>query len=141
MRSRPFFATLVVALVAAAAAAQGPLQQKAHYTINVAHELVVGGYALPAGSYELYQVNVTDPSLFALYERGMRHSPLALVKTTRVEAREGDAAPAGDAAVRLDFDETTAEATPVLRGWTIPGQDGYEITAVDGKDSKLRKLK
>src|SRR4051794_38831399 len=107
MRSRPFFAALAVALVAVAAAplarAQGPLQQKVHYSINVAHELVVGGYALPAGSYELYQVSVTDPSLFALYERGMMHSPLALVRTTRVEAREGAAAPAEDATIRLDF--------------------------------------
>ena len=144
MTSRTLGAALAAVLVAAAAAplalAQGPLQQKVHYTINVSHELRMGDYLLPPGRYELYQANVTDLNLFALYQDKMMHSPLALIRTTRIAARDGDA-PAGEAAIRLSIDEQGGGATPMLRGWTVPGEDGWEIIGVDGKDRKLARVK
>jgi hypothetical protein len=29
---------------------------------------------------------------------------------------------------------------PVLRGWTIPGEDAFEIIAVEAEDEKLQRL-
>jgi hypothetical protein len=133
-------AVLAIFLVATAALAQGPLQAKVHYTINVPHELSMGGYLLPPGRYELYQVNTTDPNLFGLYPKDTSHSPLALIRTTRV--RRESAPPPEEATIRLEIDEESATgATPALRGWTAPGEDAWEIIAVDAKDGKLVRVK
>ena len=142
MTPRMLGAALAAVVLAASvtAFAQGPMQQKIHYTINVSHELKLGEYLLPAGRYELYQVNTTDLNLFALYPENTTHSPLALIRTTRRAVPSG-APPADETTIRLDFDETTATATPVLRGWTVPGEDGWEIIAVDGKDRKLVRIR
>jgi hypothetical protein len=140
--SRIAHATIVVALLAAAAAtavAQGPLQEKVHYTISVPHAIAVGGYLLPPGRYVLYQTNTTDLNLFALYRNDLTGSPIALIRTTRVQPRSGGDFPK-DAKIRLDFDEDSADARPVLRGWTVPGDDGYEVIAVDAEDDDLERL-
>jgi hypothetical protein len=133
-------AALAAVVLSAAAYAQGPLQQKIHYTINVAHELKLGEYMLPAGRYELYQVNTTDLNLFGLYPENTSHSPLALIRTTRRDFNTTNEPPE-HTTIRLEFDESSDAATPVLRGWTVPGEDGWEIIAVDAKDSKLVRIK
>jgi hypothetical protein len=140
MTKRTLSAALVALALAAVAYAQGPLQQKVHYTINVPHELKLGEYLLPPGRYELYQVNVTDLNLFGLYPENTSHSPLALIRTTRRDFTTTNEPP-NDATIRLEYDEETSEARPVLRGWTVPGEDGWEIIAVDAKDEKLVRIK
>ena len=140
MTKRTLSAALVALALAAAAYAQGPLQQKVHYTINVPHEIQFGGYLLPPGRYELYQVNVTDLNLFGLYRENNSHSPLALIRTTRRDFTTTNEPP-GETTIRLEYDEDSSAARPVLRGWTVPGEDGWEIIAVDGKDEKLVRIK
>jgi hypothetical protein len=133
---------LVAATVVAAGAAglaQGPLHTKIHYTINVPHELAFCDYLLPPGRYELYQVNTTDLNLFALYPEDMTHSPLALIRTKRQTFKAG--IPPEATKIRLEFDETSPGARPVLRGWTVPGDEGWEIVSVDAKDKKLVRIK
>jgi hypothetical protein len=137
--SRIVHTTLVVALLAAAVAAQGPLQEKVHYTISVPHAIALGGYLLPPGRYVLYQTNTTDLNLFALYRNDLTGTPIALIRTTRVQPRSSGDFP-NDTKIRLDFDEDSADAHPVLRGWTVPGDDGYEVIAVDAEDDDLQKI-
>ena len=135
--SRIHHAFVAIVLCAVAAAAQGPLQQKVSYTISVPHAIALGGYLLPQGRYVLHQASVTDLNLFALYRNDMTGSPIALIRTTRVEQRPGEYPK--DAKLRLDFDESTAVARPVLRGWSIPGEDAFEIIAVEAEDEELQK--
>ena len=106
-------------------------------SIDPLHAISLGGYLLPQGRYVLHQANVTDLNLFALYRNDMTGSPIALIRTTRVEQRPGEYPK--DAKIRLDFDETSAVARPVLRGWSIPGEDAFEIIAVEAEDEGLQR--
>jgi hypothetical protein len=135
--SRIHHAVVAITLCAVAALGQGPLQEKVHYTISVPHAITIGGYVLPQGRYVLHQANVTDLNLFALYREDLTGTPVALIRTTRVRPRSGDEL-AKDTKIRLDFDESPGGARPVLRGWTIPGEDGFEIIAVDAEDDLQR---
>ena len=137
--SRIVHALLVVALLTVIAAAQGPLQEKVHYTISVPHAVAIGGYLLPPGRYVLHQANTTDLNLFALYRNDLTGSPIALIRTARVRPRSGGEVP-NDTKIRLDFDEASADARPVLLGWTVPGEDGFEVIAVDAEDDDLQKI-
>ena len=139
VETRVLAAILTMVAAVSFAFAQGNLRERVHYEINVSHELKLGEYVLPAGRYVLQQTSPTDQNLFALYRGDDTHSPLALIRTTRVDYQPGEY-PQGTT-VRLDVDETTDAARPVLRGWTVPGQDGWQIIAVDGKDSKLTRAK
>jgi hypothetical protein len=136
---RIIHATLVVVLLTAAVAAQGPLQEKVHYTISVPHAIALGGYLLPPGRYVLYQANTTDLNLFALYRNDLTGSPIALIRTARVQPRSSGEFPK-DTKIRLEFDEDSADARPVLRGWTVPGEDGFEVIAVDAEDDDLQRI-
>ena len=143
--SRIAHATLVVALLAATvaaaapASAQGPLQEKVHYTISVPHAITIGGYLLPPGRYVLYQTNTTDLGLFSLYRNDLTGTPIASIRTARVQTRSGGDFPDG-AKIRLEFDEDSADARPVLLGWTIPGEDGFEVIGVDADGDSLQRL-
>ena len=137
IRTNALAAVLVMVALATAALAQGSLKERIHYTINVPQGLEMSGYMLPAGKYLLSQVNTTDPNLFALYRGDDTNTPIATIRTTRVDYQPGEY-PEGTK-IRLEIDETSADATPVLRGWTVPGQDGWQIIAVDADDDEFLK--
>jgi len=63
---------------------QGPLHKQVNYTINVPYALRKANYLLPPGRYILYQVSQNDLNLFALYQGDMMHSPIAVIRTTRI---------------------------------------------------------
>jgi hypothetical protein len=126
---------LLTALVATYAGAQGSLRDRVTYEINVPSAMEIGYYELPAGRYVLYQINAVDPNRFALYRNDLRDTPIALLHPARVEVpekRQGNGV-----ALSIEFDETDSSATPLLRGWVIPGDGGYEIIRVDAPKGGL----
>lgn len=135
-RAKSAILALLLALaVAPAALAQGPLQQKVHYTITTQHALRMGDYMLPAGTYVLQQVNVTDLNRFALYRGDMDDEPIAIIHTTRVDYKTGEYRE--KAGIALTIDEGRAGAPPMLRGWVVPGEDGWQVLSVDADDDIL----
>src|ERR671938_428591 len=118
-------ALAVLTLVSSMVFAQGPLQKRVNYTITVPYKLRIGDYMLSPGRYVLYQINFYDPNQFALYADNMTHSPVAMIRTTRIEYRTGQYP--SKTQIMLDIDESGNLAQPVIRGWTIPGEDGWEI--------------
>ncbi|HKP85491.1 MAG TPA: hypothetical protein VJZ26_05310 [Blastocatellia bacterium] len=133
VRNGALAAILMIAAVASIALAQGPLHKRVNYTINVDYALRMGDYVVPPGQYVLYQINVLDPNLFALYREDMTHSPIAMIRTTRIEYH-GNRYPS-KTKVLLDIDESSSDLHPVIKGWTIPGEDGWEIISVVAKDN------
>jgi hypothetical protein len=125
-------AFLVVAAAASAAFAQGPVQKRINYTITVPFAVKMGGYVMPAGKYVLYQINGNDLNLFALYRNDMTHSPVAMIRTTRIDYQGQDYP--SDTRIMVDIDESSGDTHPVLRGWNIPGDDGWEIISVVPKN-------
>ena len=119
---------VVMASLGASALAQGPLQKRMDFTINVPYHLRMQNYMLPAGTYILHQISQSESSIYALYQGDMRHSPIAAVQTVRINyttMRYPDRA-----AMHWHIDESTLNADPVITGWDIPGDDGWEIIAV-----------
>jgi hypothetical protein len=126
---------LAVALLVAAtsmAFAQGPLHKRINYTINVDHALRMGDYLLPPGQYVLFEINENDPNLFALYRDDMTHAPIAMIRTVRIDY-SGSRYP-GQTKMLLDIDEASSDLHPVIHGWNIPGEDGWQIISVVAKD-------
>jgi len=119
-------------LITSLAFAQGAVQKRINYTINVPYSLKVGDYMLSPGRYVLYQVSNYDPNMFALYPNDMTQSPVAMIRTTRIEYH-GTRYPS-KTKMLLDIDESGSAAQPVIRGWTIPGEDGWEIISVVAKN-------
>jgi len=130
-------AILVIAAMLSTAFAQGPIQKRIDFNINVPFEVKVGGYMLPAGDYVIHQVSANDLNLFALYPgRSMRHSPVAMIRTVRVDYYASGRYPER-ANVKLNIDESNNEATPVLRGWNVPGDDGWQVVSVVPRDKSM----
>ena len=125
-------ALAAVMMITSLTFAQGPAQKRINYTINVPYTLRMGEYTLSPGRYVLYQVSYYEPNLFALYPNDMRRSPVAMIRTARVEYHGTDY-PSKTKMV-LDIDESGDVGQPVIRGWTIPGEDGWEIISVVAKD-------
>lgn len=125
---------VLIAAMAVLASAQGPINKRVNYSINVNYALRMGDYMLPAGEYVLYMINQNDLNLFALYRRDMKHPPIAMIRTSRIEYKTGEYP--GKTRLLLNIDESSAEAHPVLRGWTIPGEDGWEIISVVAKKNE-----
>jgi hypothetical protein len=132
IRKSALLAVMVFTAMSSVVFAQGPIQKRINYAINVSHALRMGDYMLPPGRYVLYQINQSDLNLFALYQDDMTHSPIAMIRTTRVEYHTGQYP--GRTKMMLDISETSGEAHPVLQGWNIPGEDGWEIISVVSKD-------
>src|SRR5262249_37639576 len=66
--------------------------------------------------------------LFALYQGSMMHPPIAMIRTVRI-----DYAATGypeDTTMLIAYDESSPDAHPILRGWNVPGDDGWEIIGV-----------
>ena len=120
---------VVMASLAVPGLAQGPLQKRVEFTINVPYRLRMQNYMLPAGNYTLFQISQRDPSLFALYEGDdMMHSPIAMIQTVRVEY--SNMRYPNRTAMHWHLDEIQSTGDPVVTGWDIPGSDGWEIVAV-----------
>lgn len=134
IRKSALAALAVTMLVSAIAFAQGPIQKRINYSINVQYSLQMGEYTLSPGQYVLYQVSATDPNIFGLFPNDLTHSPVAMIHTTRISYVNGRYPQ--KTKIMLDVDESGNVAQPVLRGWTIPGEDGWEIISVVAKDSR-----
>jgi hypothetical protein len=118
---------IMVAATVMSVYAQGPMQKQVIFTINAPFEMHKSGVVLPAGKYVLYQVSQQDLNLFALYKEDLTHSPLALVRTARIDYRTNEYP--DDTRMLINTDEEANENVPVINGWTIPGMDGWEIIA------------
>ncbi len=135
IRKGAIAAVLMIAAMSSLALAQGPVNKRVNYSINVSHALRMGDYILPAGKYVLYQPNQNDVNLFALYHMDLTRSPIAMIRTTRVEYHANDYP--DDTRLMISMDETSSDNHPVLRGWTIPGMDGWEIISVVAKNKDV----
>ena len=124
--------TLMMAMLAfiitsaSIASAQGPLRKQVEFTINSAFELNNSDVVLPAGKYILFQIHQNDTNLFAMYRDNLMDSPIAMVRTTRIVYNSGQYP--DDFQMLVGMDEETIGALPVITGWAIPGDDGWEIT-------------
>ena len=140
IRKSALAAVILLAAMAVMAFGQGPLHKRVNYTINVSHALRMGDYMLPAGKYVIYQINENDTNLFALYPGELTHSPVAMIRTTRIEYPNREYP--SKTGLFLDIDESSRDAHPVLKGWNIPGEDGWEIISVVSKrDGFLTRIK
>jgi hypothetical protein len=133
-------AVLVVVAAFSVALGQGPLQKRINFNINVPYSLKMGGYELPAGDYVLRQVSDNDLETFALYPgRHLMHSPIAMIRTIRINYVAGSFP--GRTRLLLNIDEDSQDSHPVLRGWNIPGEDGWEVVSVVARGSVLAKAR
>ena len=125
--------TLILALMAffltsmSNASAQGPMRKQIEFTINSAFELNNSDVVLPAGKYILFQIHQNDTNLFAMYRDNLMRSPIAMIRTTRIDYNSGQYP--DEFQMLVGMDEETTGALPVITGWAIPGADGWEITA------------
>ncbi|HKV39157.1 MAG TPA: hypothetical protein VJX67_08085 [Blastocatellia bacterium] len=124
-------ATTALLIVASAALAygQGPIEKVVRYEVNVPYTLRMANYTLPAGRYILHQVLADDLNLFALYKDDMMHSPIAMIRTARIDYASRTSYP-DKTKMLLTVDESDPDATPIIRGWNVPGDDGWEVIAV-----------
>lgn len=122
-------AMLVMMGLSASVWAQGPLQKRINFSINVPYALRMGDYMLPAGDYVLHQVIQNDTNLFALHPRDLTEEPIAMIRTVRIDFQSGDYPDDTKILLRMD-NEGSADSVPVIEGWTIPGMDGWEIIGV-----------
>jgi len=132
-------AAVLIGALACLTLAQGPIQKRVNYSINVGYSLRIGDYMLPPGDYVLYQVTQSDLNLFGLYQKDLRREPIAMIRTTRIEYNGPDYPE--HTKMLLDINESSSEAYPVLRGWTIPGENGWEIIGVVAKRNILTRVK
>jgi hypothetical protein len=119
---------MILAATVTSISAQGPLTKEVYFTINSSFEMGNSNVVLPAGNYILHQVNTNDLNLFALYKESRMHSPIAMVKTTRINYQVTEYPDKTSMLVNLDEENTAA--VPVINGWNIAGDDGWEIIAM-----------
>jgi len=118
-------AVLLVGALVLPASAQ--LRKQVYFTISAPFELKNSGTVLPAGNYILYQISTANPNLFALYREDMQHSPIAMISTVRIDYSA--ARYPSHTRVITDIDERSDQGYPVIEGWNIPGDDGWEVIA------------
>jgi len=118
--------------IAVLSQAQGPLYKQVNYSTNVSHR--IGDYLVPPGDYVLYQVSHNDLNMFRLYQKDMAREPIATIRTTRIDYSRHYP---DHTKILFEFDESGGEARPVLRGWTIPGEDGWRIISVIAKNDRI----
>jgi hypothetical protein len=128
---------LILATTVSSVSAQGPLLKEVYFTINSPFEMGNSNVVLPAGTYILHQVSGNDLNLFALYKDNRMHSPLAMVRTARIDY-QGTRYP-GKTRMLMNMDEeaTPTGAIPVINGWNIPGDDGWEIITMVANHERL----
>lgn len=118
-------AILLISAAVVPALAQGPLHKRINFSINVPFELKKGKAVLPPGNYVLFQISATDPNLFALYQEDMTHSPIAMIHTTRIDYSAGRYP--SHTRLLMDTEESWPQKYPVLDGFNIPGEDGWQL--------------
>lgn len=133
-----FLLPLLIALAGTTILGQA-IPRKVHYTINVAHQLRLGDYLLPAGKYVLWQAIPNDASVFKLHPETTRNEPIAIVRTTRIRSNDYWEPSKDQMLLRID-ESSTSGALPVLRGWNIAGEDGFEIISVVPKKNLLVRV-
>ena len=130
----------MIGVVVVPALAQGPLHKRVNFTINVPFELKKGEAVLPPGNYVLFQINISDPQVFALFQEDLTHAPIAMIRTTRIDY-SANRYPR-KTRLLMDTDESWPQKYPVLEGWNIPGDDGWEVistvTRLRGIDARGR---
>ena len=125
----------IFAFMGLPALAQGPIIKRLNFDINVPYQLRMTDYVLPEGHYILKQVDQNDINLFWLYKDNMMHSPIAVVRTVRTPTW-GSNVP-GKTELMLKINESGDEAMPIVRGFTIPGEDPFQIISVVPKNSSV----
>jgi hypothetical protein len=113
--------------------AQGPVLKRINYRANVTYRL--GEYTAPPGAYVIYQQSRNDVNLFGLYENDVGREPIAIIRTIPIDYSVSGYP--DKARVFLETDESDIDARPVLRGWTIPGEGGWEVISVIRKNSRV----
>ena len=121
---------VLVTAMAFTALAQGPMQKRIDYAINVSHAVKMGDYVLPAGNYVLRQVMQNDLNLFALHPEDLTNEPIAMIRTTRVDFQSSGYPNNTKIVLTIDEERQGRDNLPVLKGWTIPGMDGWEVIGV-----------
>jgi len=125
----------IFAFMGLPALAQGPIIKRLNFDINVPYQLRMTDYVLPEGHYILKQVDQNDINLFWLYKDDMMHSPIAVVRTVRNAVISRDLPQKTELLMR--FNESGDEAMPIVRGFTIPGEDPFQIISVVPKNSSV----
>lgn len=120
-------AVLLVTTVGLPALAQGPIHDRINFSINVPFELKKSDIVLQPGNYVLFRIDANNPNLFALYRDDTRHSPIAMITTSRIEHVVGKVP--GKTRLLMDTDESSPQNYAVLEGWNVPGKDGWEMIA------------
>jgi len=120
-------AGIVLALMAPfmTASAQGPVIKRIEFTINAPFEVKDSNVVLAPGKYILLQTFQQHPNVFYLYQNDLMHRPIATVQTARIDYGNGKYP--SKTRMLLDMNEETMTALPVIKGWNIPGYDGWEI--------------
>jgi hypothetical protein len=103
------------------------LQKRINFTINVPFEMKKANIVLPPGNYVLFQINTTDPHLFGLYRDDLTHSPIAMIRTVRID---NSTRWPQKTKMLMDIDESSVQNYAVLEGWNVPGEDGFEVISV-----------
>ena len=92
---------------------------------------------LPAGNYVLFEIDAKEPHLFALYRDNMTHAPIAMIWTMRTN---NNVRWPSKTRLIMETDESSAQSYPLVEGWTIPGENGWQvISAVTSRRSMLAK--
>lgn len=107
------------------ASAQGPLIKRVEFMINAPFEVKNSNLVLPPGKYILLQTFQQHPDVFSLYQNDLMQPPIATVQTVRIDYASGNYP--HKTRMLLDTDEETMTAYPIVKGWNIPGYDGWEI--------------
>ena len=119
--------------------AQGPLQKRVEFSVNVPYALRMGEYLLPPGDYVLHQVLQNDLNLFSLHPGELRNKPIAMIRTSRIDYYATGYPEKTQ--LMIDTENSGLSNYPTLEGWTIPGLDGYEIiSVVEKKKGTLRHI-
>ncbi|HJZ68792.1 MAG TPA: hypothetical protein VKF81_11765 [Blastocatellia bacterium] len=124
LRKSALFVVLLLSVAAVPTLAQGPLQKRIDFTINSPFELKKSGLVLPAGNYVLFEIDAKEPHLFALYRDNMRHRPIAMIWTMRTNNMVRWPT---KTRLIMETDESSPQNYPLVEGWTVPGEDGWQV--------------
>ena len=127
------FLAVVIGAMAVLSMAQSPLPKRVNYSVNVSHR--IGDYIVPPGTYVISQETQDNLNLFGLYQNNLGTERIAIIRTTRIDhSRDGYPS---ETRVLLGIDESDDQARRVLRGWTIAGEDGWQIHSVVAKNNRV----
>src|SRR5262245_48886370 len=117
---------------------QVPQQEKIHFDAHKTCQLKGTNILLPPGHYILFQIKPNDRYQSALYQGDMTHSPVAMSQAVRIYYSLGKLP--GKAQMLMEPDESSPQNTPVLEGWNVPGDYGWEVMRVTPKHSEIGKV-